>query len=88
MGIEETIEKVEIEFEENYGGKTIEEYLEKEINNQKTIKIEISTAIFIHRKYIEKADYVTVDVIPFHHIKSCNAVLKEEEKNIGLGIVA
>ncbi len=70
-----------------YGGKTsITELIDEEKNAQKTIKIQITSAVFIHRQWTNKMNYVTVDVIPFHQIKSCSAVLKESTKeSIELG---
>jgi hypothetical protein len=45
-------------------------------NDQEIIKIEVSTAIFIHREYIE-SKYVIVDVIPFQQVRRCAAMLKD-----------
>ena len=74
------VSKVELEFED---GAVVEEYLGNEKDGQKTIKIEISTAIFIQKKY-EDQNYINVEVIPFHRIKSCDAVLDEEEDKKGV----
>jgi hypothetical protein len=45
-------------------------------NDWDIIKIEVSTAIFIHSEYIGSS---IIDVIPFHQIKSCAVILKCEE---------
>jgi hypothetical protein len=80
MGIEREIESITIAFEESYG--FYGESVVKEIvginkkNYWDIIKIEVSTAIFIHSEYIGSS---VVDVIPFHQIKSCAVVLKCEE---------
>jgi hypothetical protein len=79
MGIEREIESIEIDFEdpyELYGESVIKEIVGAVKNDQEIIKIEVSTAIFIHREYIE-SKYVIVDVIPFHQVRRCAAMLKD-----------
>lgn len=68
------------------GETTISEFIGNEKNEQKTIKIEITSAVFIHRQWTNEMSYVTVDVIPFHQIESCNAVLKESNDSADPGI--
>ncbi len=89
MGIEAVIESLEIDFEEltGYEEKTVKEIVGAVKYGQEIIKIEITSAIFIYRQYIEEnANQITVDVIPFHHIKGCKAVLKDEAENETFGI--
>jgi hypothetical protein len=79
MGIDSEIESIEIDFEDSYG--LFGESVVKEIvgavkNDHEIIKIEVSSAIFIHREYIE-SKYVIVDVIPFHQVRRCAAILKD-----------
>ena len=83
MGITGEIGSVEIDFEGDAGREDsiIKETVDDERNNQRTIKIEISTAIFIYRQHIKYDDQVTVEVIPFHQIKDCTASLKKITKN-------
>jgi hypothetical protein len=80
MGIEREIESIEIDFNDPYelnGESVVKEIVGAVKNDQEIIKIEVSTAIFIHREYIE-SKYVIVDVIPFHQIRRCAAMLKDE----------
>ena len=80
MGIKREIESIEIDFNDPYeinGETVVKEIVGAVKNNQEIIKIEVSTAIFIHREYIE-SKYVIVDVIPFHQIRRCAAMLKDE----------
>ncbi len=80
MGIKREIESIEIDFNDPYelnGESVIKEIVGAVKNDQEIIKIEVSTAIFIHREYIE-SKYVIVDVIPFHQIRRCAAMLKDE----------
>lgn len=79
MGINNEIESIEIDFNNPYelnGESVVKEIVGAVKNNQEIIKIEVSTAIFIHREYIE-SKYVIVDVIPFHQIRRCAAMLKD-----------
>jgi hypothetical protein len=80
MGIKREIESIEIDFNDPYevnGESVVKEIVGAVKNDQEIIKIEVSTAIFIHREYIE-SKYVVVDVIPFHQIRRCAAMLKDE----------
>ena len=80
MGIKREIESIEIDFNDPYelnGESVVKEIVGAVKNEQEIIKIEVSTAIFIHREYIE-SKYVIVDVIPFHQIRRCAAMLKDE----------
>ena len=79
MGINKEIESIEIDFNDPYelnGESVVKEIVGAVKNDQEIIKIEVSTAIFIHREYIE-SKYVIVDVIPFHQIIICAAMLKD-----------
>ena len=79
MGINREIESIEIDFNDPYelnGESVVKEIVGAVRNDQEIIKIEVSTAIFIHREYIE-SKYVIVDVIPFHQIRRCAAMLKD-----------
>jgi hypothetical protein len=79
MGINKEIESIEIDFNDPYelnGESVVKEIVGAVKNDQEIIKIEVSTAIFIHREYIE-SKYVIVDVIPFHQIRRCAAMLKD-----------
>jgi len=80
MGIKNEIGSIEIDFNEPYelnGESVIKEIVGAVKNDQEIIKIEVSTAIFIHREFIE-SKYVIVDVIPFHQIRRCAAMLKDQ----------
>ena len=80
MGINKEIESIEIDFNDPYelnGESVVKEIVGAVKNDQEIIKIEVSTAIFIHREYIE-SKYVIVDVIPFHQIRRCAAMLKDQ----------
>ncbi len=80
MGIDSEIESVTIDFEEPYqlyGESVVKEVIGKVKNDQKIIKIKVSSAIFIHREYLGN---IIVDVIPFHQIKRCATILKSEGK--------
>jgi hypothetical protein len=66
MGINKEIESIEIDFNDPYelnGESVVKEIVGAVKNDQEIIKIEVSSAIFIHREYIE-SKYVIVDVIP------------------------
>lgn len=79
MGINKEIESIEIDFNDLYelnGESVVKEIVGAVKNDQEIIKIEVSSAIFIHREYIE-SKYVIVDVIPFHQIRRCAAMLKD-----------
>ena len=79
MAIEGEIESIEIDFEDSYelyGQSVVKEIVGAVKNDQEIIKIEVSSAIYIHREYIE-SKYVIVDVIPFHQIRRCAAMLKD-----------
>ncbi len=79
MGINKEIESIEIDFNDPYelnGESVVKEIVGAVKNDQEIIKIEVSSAIFIHREYIE-SKYVIVDVIPFHQIRRCAAMLKD-----------
>ena len=79
MTIEREIESIEIDFEDSYelyGQSVVKEIVGAVKNDQEIIKIEVSSAIYIHREYIE-SKYVIVDVIPFHQIRRCAAMLKD-----------
>lgn len=79
MGINKEIESIEIDFNDPYelnGESVVKEIVGAVKNDQEIIKIEVSTAIFIHREFIE-SKYVIVDVIPFHQIRRCAAMLKD-----------
>jgi hypothetical protein len=79
MGINKEIESIEIDFNDPYelnGESVVKEIVGAVKNDQEIIKIEVSTAIFIHREYIE-SKYVIVDVIPFHQIRRCATMLKD-----------
>ena len=72
--VEEKITKLNIEFiDESTQLLTLYE----KIDSMKTVKIEVTTAIFIHKEHVEE-DYLTIDVIPFNQIKSCKAVFIED----------
>ena len=80
MGINKEIESIEIDFNDPYelnGESVVKEIVGAVKNDQEIIKIEVSTAIFIHREYIE-SKYVIVDVIPFNQIRRCAAMLKDQ----------
>jgi hypothetical protein len=80
MGIKREIESIEIDFNDPYelnGVSVVKEIVGAVKNDQEIIKIEVSTAIFIHREYIE-SKYVIVDVIPFNQIRRCAAMLKDK----------
>jgi hypothetical protein len=80
MGIDNEIESVTIDFEEPYqlyGQSVVKEVVGNVKNDQTVIKIEISSAIFIHREYIGN---VIVDIVPLHQIKRCAAILKSVGK--------
>lgn len=71
------VSKVEIDYE---NGDSIEEYVDKEENGQKIVKIELKeSAIFIYKDYIKVQPYFDVKIIPYSQIKGCNAVLDKEE---------
>ena len=79
MGIDKEIESVTIAFDEPYGlygESVVKEIVGTNKNGWEIIKIEVSTAIFIHSEYIGSS---IVDVIPFHQIKSCAVALKCEK---------
>ncbi|MGB7970074.1 MAG: hypothetical protein WCF28_10955 [Methanobacterium sp.] len=79
MGINKEIESIEIDINDLYelnGESVVKEIVGAVKNDQEIIKIEVSSAIFIHREYIE-SKYVIVDVIPFHQIRRCAAMLKD-----------
>ncbi|MGB9201386.1 hypothetical protein [Methanobacterium sp.] len=79
MGINKEIESIEIDFNDPYelnGESVVKEIVGAVKNDQEIIKIEVSSAIFIHREYIE-SKYIIVDVIPFHQIRRCAAMLKD-----------
>ena len=79
MGINKEIESIEIDFNDPYelnGESVVKEIVGAVKNDQEIIKIEVTSAIFIHREYIE-SKYVIVDVIPFHQIRRCAAMLKD-----------
>ncbi len=79
MGIEKEIESIEIDFEdpyELYGESVVKEIVGAVKNGQEIVKIEVSSAIFIHRELIE-SKYIIVDIIPFHQIRRCAAILKD-----------
>jgi hypothetical protein len=79
MAIEREIESITIAFEEPYGlygESVVKETVGTKQNDWDVIKIEVSTAIFIHSEYLGSS---IVDVIPFHQIKNCAAILKCEE---------
>jgi hypothetical protein len=81
MGIDKEIESLELEFEDTcelYDESAVKEKVGEIRNGQEIIKIEISSAIFIYREYIETKELL-VDVIPFHHIRRCSVVLKNNE---------
>jgi hypothetical protein len=80
MGINKEIESIEIDFDNPYelnGESVVKEIVGAVKNDQEIIKIEVTTAIFIHREYIE-SKYVIVDVIPFNQIRRCAAMLKDQ----------
>jgi len=80
MGINKEIESIEIDFDDPYelnGESVVKEIVGAVKNDQESIKIEVTTAIFIHREYIE-SKYVIVDVIPFNQIRRCAAMLKDQ----------
>jgi len=80
MGINKEIESIEIDFNDPYelnGESVVKEIVGAVKNDQEIIKIEVTSAIFIHREYIE-SKYVIVDVIPFHQIRRCAAMLKDQ----------
>jgi hypothetical protein len=80
MGINKEIESIEIDFDDPYelnGESVVKEIVGAVKNDQEIIKIEVTTAIFIHREYIE-SKYVIVDVIPFNQIRRCAAMLKDQ----------
>jgi hypothetical protein len=77
------IESVEIKFKD---GETIREIVNEEKEGQKTVKIQISTAIFIQKKLLKteiapEQNYINMEVIPFHKVESIEAVVVEEENN-------
>jgi hypothetical protein len=79
MGIEKEIGSIEIDFEDSYelnGETVVKEIVGAVKNDQEIIKIEVSSAIFIHREFIE-SKYIIVDVIPFHQVRRCAAILKD-----------
>ena len=80
MGINKEIESIEIDFNDPYelnGESVVKEIVGAVKNDQEIIKIEVTSAIFIHREYIE-SKYVIVDVIPFNQIRRCAAMLKDQ----------
>lgn len=86
MGIKEEIKSVNIRLEKGheYNGSLAFSKVVGEENDMghKISKIEISSAIFIYT-YSPNTEVTTVDIIPFHHVKKCTAVL--EESNVGYG---
>lgn len=81
MVIEKEIQSLELDFEDSYelyGQSVLKEIVGAVKNDQEIVKIEVSSAIFIYREYIE-TKYITVDVIPFHQVRRCAALLKDEE---------
>jgi hypothetical protein len=82
MGIKNEIESVEIDFEEPCGyDESTEKFLVgDEKNYQRILKIKISDAIFIYRQETKGRENLTIDVIPFHHVKRCVVALKEPIK--------
>jgi len=73
------IESIEIDFEDSHelnGESVIKEIVGAVKNDQEIIKNEVSSAIFIHREFIE-SKYIIVDVIPFHQVRRCAAILKD-----------
>ena len=82
MGIKGKILNVEIDFKETTEREEfkVKESLGDVKNNQRIIRIEISSAIFIYRQNIESPENTTVYVIPFEQIKDCIVSLADEEK--------